>query len=224
MKADELRRRLHYYSRSEEKASSLTHAAGILFSSLGLSLLLIATVRQGDPWRIVSCSVYGTSLLLFYCFSTIYHSLQRPHLKYLFRILDHASIYLVIAGTYTPFALVSLRGAWGWTLFGVVWGLAVAGIIFKVFMTHRLRVLGPVFYIAMGWLVIFAVKPLLQVLPLAGFWWLLAGGVIYTVGVLFYAIDKVPYNHAIWHVFVLAGSACHFLAVYWYVVPVDMPF
>ena len=119
---------------------------------------------------------------------------------------------------------MSLRGAWGWTLFGVVWGLAVAGIIFKVFMTHRLRVLGPVFYIAMGWLVIFAVKPLLQILPLAGFWWLLAGGVIYAVGVLFYAIDKVPYNHAIWHVFVLAGSACHFLAVYWYVVPVDMPF
>jgi hemolysin III len=130
----------------------------------------------------------------------------------------------VIAGTYTPFALVSLRGAWGWSLFGVVWGLAVAGIIFKVFMTHRLRVLGPIFYIAMGWLVIFAAKPLLQVLPIHGFWWLVAGGVVYTVGVLFYAIDKIPYNHTIWHIFVLVGSACHFLAVYLYVVPVDMSF
>lgn len=161
-------------------------------------------------------------MLLFYSFSTIYHSVQRPQVKYLFRILDHASIYLVIAGTYTPFALVTLRGAWGWSIFGVVWELAIAGVVFKTFMTHRLRILGPIFYIAMGWLIVIAIKPLLDALPMAGLWWLIAGGLIYTVGVLFYAIDKIPYNHTIWHVFVLVASACHFFAVYWYVVPVSL--
>jgi len=219
MHSDEILKRLHFYSKAEEKANSLTHAAGMLLSIAGLSLLVIASARQGDPWRIVSSAVYGTSLLLSFSFSTIYHTVQRPHAKYVFRILDHASIYLLIAGTYTPFALVSLRGAWGWSMFGVIWGLAVIGVIFKFFMTHRLRVLGPILYIAMGWLVVIAIKPLLAVLPLAGFWWLVAGGVVYTVGVLFYAIDKIPYNHTIWHLFVLAASICHFVAVYWYVVP-----
>jgi len=221
MHDEDISNKLHYYTQAEEKANSLTHAAGVLLSLFWLILLLMATMKQGDPWRIVSCTIYGSSLLLFYSFSTIYHSVQRPRVKYLFRILDHASIYLVIAGTYTPFALVTLRGAWGWSLFGVTWSLAIIGMIFKTFMTHRLRVLGPILYIAMGWLVVFVIKPLLDALPMAGFSWLLAGGLIYTVGVLFYAIDKIPYNHAVWHVFVLVASACHFLAVYWYVVPVS---
>jgi hemolysin III len=220
MHEEEINKRLHFYTQAEEKANSLTHAAGVVLSLGGLILLVTATAQQGDPRRLVSCTIYGVTLLLFYSFSTIYHSARRPRTKYLFRILDHVSIYLVIAGTYTPFALVTLQGAWGWSLFGVIWGLAIIGAVFKTFLTHRLRVLGPIFYIAMGWLVIIAVKPLLAVLPLAGFWWLVAGGVIYTVGVLFYAIEKIPYNHTIWHVFVLVASVCHYLAVYWYVVPV----
>lgn len=220
MHDEEISKRLHFYTRAEEKANSLTHAAGVVLSLGGLILLVAATVQQGEPWRIVSCTIYGISLLMFYSFSTIYHSVQRPQIKYVFRVLDHASIYLAIAGTYTPFALVTLHGAWGWSIFGVIWGLAFAGAVFKIFMTHRLRVLGPIFYIAMGWLVVIAIKPLLAALPMAGFWWLAAGGVIYTVGVLFYAIDKIPYNHTIWHIFVLVASTCHYLAVYWYVVPV----
>lgn len=220
MHEEEIRKRLHFYTQAEERANSLTHAAGVIMSFGGLVLLVTTTLQQGDTWRIVSCTIYGTTLFIFYCFSTIYHSVQRPQVKYVFRILDHASIYLVIAGTYTPFALVTLRGAWGWSIFGVIWGLACVGAIFKTFMTHRLRVLGPIFYILMGWLVVIAIKPLLAALPLAGVWWLVAGGVIYTVGVLFYAIDKIPYNHTIWHIFVLVASGCHYLAVYWYVVPV----
>ncbi len=220
MHKDELRQRLYPYSRGEELANSLSCGLGALLSLAGLVLLVVATAQQGDPWRILSCSIYGATLLLFYSISTLYHSIQRPRLKYLLRILDHIGIYLLIAGTYTPFALVLLRGAWGWSLFGVVWGLAAAGSLLKVFLTHRLLVLGPVIYLAMGWLVVVVLKPLLAVLPLAGFWWLVAGGLIYTLGVFFYAIDKIPYNHSIWHLFVLAGSGCHFWAVYRYVVPV----
>lgn len=219
MNLDELHRRLHQYSLKEEFATALSCWLGVLLSLVGLVLLVVITVQQGEVWRIVSCSIYGAILLLFYSISTLYHSIQRPRLKYLLRILDHIGIYLLIAGTYTPFALVPLRGAWGWSLFGVVWGLAAAGTLLKIFMTHRLQVLGPVLYVAMGWIVVLVLKPLLAVLPLAGFWWLLAGGLIYTLGVVFYAIDKIPYNHTIWHLFVLAGSFCHYWAIYFYVVP-----
>jgi len=211
--------RLVYYSEAEELANRLTHGFGALLSLAGLVVLIVAAGATGDPWRIVSCSIYGSVLTLFYLTSTIYHSVRPPGLRYLFRILDHAAIYLVIAGTYTPFTLVSLRGAWGWSLFGTVWGLAVGGVIFKIFMTHRLRILGPIFYIAMGWIAVIAFKPLLTVLTPAGMAWLVAGGVAYTAGVVFYAWNRLPFNHAIWHLFVLVGSACHYFSVLWYVLP-----
>jgi hemolysin III len=217
--ADLIHDRLVHYTEAEELANRLTHGFGALLSLAGLVVLVISAGSTGDPWRIVSCTVFGTVLTAFYVISTLYHSVRSPQIRYLFRILDHAGIYLVIAGTYTPFTLVSLRGAWGWSLFGTVWGLAVAGVIFKAFMTHRLRILAPALYIAMGWIAVIAFKPLLAALTPAGMAWLVAGGVAYTGGILFYALDRIPYNHAIWHVFVLIGSACHFFSILWYVVP-----
>jgi len=211
--------RLIPYTRREELANCITHAAAVIASLIGLILLIMVSSESGDPWRVVSCTVFGFSLLFFYSASTIYHSVRGDRIRYVFRILDHVGIYLLIAGTYTPIALVILRGPIGWWLFGVVWGLAVAGIIFKAFLTHRLKFLAPVFYIALGWLVIFAFEPLLESMPLAGVDLLIAGGVIYTVGILFYAIDQIPFNHAIWHLFVMAGSVCHFWAILRYVAP-----
>jgi len=215
-------KRLVYYSEKEELANRLTHGFGGILSLAGLVFLLVAAGRTGDPWRIVSVAIYGTGMITFYVVSTLYHSVKTPSVRYLFRILDHASIFLMIAGTYTPFTLVSLRGPWGWSLFGTVWGLAVAGMIFKVFMTHRLRIVAPLFYVALGWLVVIALKPLLASVPGPGVWWLIAGGVAYTVGVLFYALDRIPFNHAIWHLFVLAGSLCHYIAVLRYVIPMPV--
>jgi hemolysin III len=156
---------------------------------------------------------------VFYTISALYHSLRGERARYLFRILDHAGIYLVIAASYTPFTLVSLRAGSGWLLFGVVWALAIGGMVFKSLMTHRLRFLAPVFYLALGWLIVVDIDGLLRTVPAGGVAYLAAGGLAYTVGVLFYAIDRIPYNHAIWHLFVIAGSVCHYLAVLWYVVP-----
>lgn len=207
------------YSDKEEAANRLTSGLGALLSLIGLVVLLHRASLNGDPWRILSCSIYGGSLVIFYLLATIYHSVRTPKVRYVFRILDHATIFLVIAGTYTPYTLVTLRGPWGWSLFGVVWSLAIAGAIFKTFMVSRLRVLMPVLYIVMGWLMVIAIKPLMASLPLAGVVWLVAGGLFYTFGIIFYAIDKIPQNHAIWHIFVLAGSACHYFSVLWYVVP-----
>ena len=167
----------------------------------------------------VGACIYGFSMITFYCLSTLYHSVRRPYVRYLFRILDHASIYLMIAGSYTPFGLVTLRGPWGWTLLGVVWGLGTIGAGLKVFTTHRLPYLGPLLYIALGWVVVIAYRPLSAALAPNGVYLLFAGGVAYTLGVAFYLWDRLPYNHAIWHLFVLTGSACHFFAVYYYVTP-----
>jgi len=207
------------YSREEERANRFTHGVAALLCVPALVVMVLAAVRTADPYRIVSATIFITALTLFYVISTLYHSIRSPAVRYLFRILDHAGIYVVIAGTYTPFTLVTLRNGNGWTLFGVVWGLAAAGMVFKTFMTHRLRALAPVFYIALGWLVILDFDALLAGLAPGGFALLLAGGVTYTVGIVFYAIDRIPYNHAIWHLFVIAGSACHYLAVLWYVIP-----
>jgi hemolysin III len=211
--------RLEHYAPAEERLNRISHGLGVLLSLLATVMLMLDSVATSDPWRIVSCAVFSASLLIFYLSSTLYHTVQSDRLRYLFRILDHATIFVLIAGSYTPFTLVTLRGPWGWSLFGIVWGLAVAGVVLKVFMTHRLKILGPVIYICMGWLMIVAVNPLLAALPGAGFYWVLAGGIIYTAGVLVYAIKQIPYNHAIWHLFVLTGSFCHVHAVYWYVVP-----
>jgi hemolysin III len=207
------------YSEEEELANRLTHIFAAATSLVGIVFLVIAASRTGDPYRIVSSAIFCGSLSVFYVISTLYHTIRSPKSRYVFRVLDHAGIYLVIAGTYTPFTLVPLRESSGWALFGVVWGLAIAGAIFKSFMTHRLAFLAPVLYIALGWLIVVDLEGLLTLVPIKGVLWLVAGGLFYTVGIVFYAFDRIPYNHAIWHVFVIAGSLCHYLSILWYVVP-----
>ena len=203
------------YSEAEELANRLTHCVAALLSIVGLVILLVAASRTGDPYRIVSAAVFTSVLCIFYIISTLYHTFRNPRVRYIFRILDHAGIFLVIAASYTPFTLVSLREGNGWALFGVVWGLAVVGVVFKTFMTHRLAFLAPVLYIALGWLIVVDLEGLLSMVPIKGVLWLFAGGLCYTVGIVFYAIDRIPYNHAIWHLFVVAGSLCHYLSILW---------
>ncbi|MFI5166087.1 MAG: hemolysin III family protein [Thermoanaerobaculales bacterium] len=207
------------YTLGEEIAHSITHGVGALASIAGLVVLVVSASLHGNAWHIVSCSIFGTTLVLMYTASTLYHALPQPRAKRVFRVLDHSAIYLLIAGTYTPFTLVSLRGAWGWTLFGLVWAMAIPGIVFKALALGRLRVLSVVFYLAMGWLVVVAARPLVHAVPRPGLMLIAAGGLAYTVGVVFFAWKRMPYHHMIWHLFVLAGSALHFLAILLYVVP-----
>jgi hemolysin III len=203
----------------EEAINALTHGLGAVLALGGLAVLVVMAARHGDAWHIVSCSIYGTTLVLLFTSSTLYHSFRSERGKHICRIIDHSSIYLLIAGTYTPFLLVNLRGRWGWSLFGVIWGLALAGIIFQIFFVHRFRLAQTLIYLAMGWLVVIAVKPLFAHVPRAGLWWLLLGGLCYTGGAVFYLWKKLPYHHAVWHLFVLAGSVCHYFAILFYVLP-----
>jgi len=207
------------YSLSEEIASSVTHGIGVLLALAALSVLVVYAVLRGTAWHVVSCAVYGTTLVLMFAASTLYHSLPWPRSKAILKIIDHSAIYLLIAGTYTPFLLVSLRGPWGWSLFGVVWGLALIGVGFKVFFAGRFKLISTLVYVGMGWMVVVAIKPLCQSLPLGGLLWLVAGGLFYTFGTIFYLWRRLPYNHAIWHAFVFAGSLCHFFSVILYVIP-----
>jgi hemolysin III len=202
----------------EELANSITHGVGAALSVAGFLVLVAIAALRGTTSHVVSCAVFGASLVLLYLSSTIYHALTNGPAKRVFRILDHASIYVLIAGSYTPFTLVTLRGVWGWALFGTVWTLAVLGIVFKCFFTGRLHALSTAVYILMGWMAMVAIRPLWQALPWQGFFLLLAGGLFYTLGVTFFTWRR-KYAHAIWHLFVLAGSVCHFLAVYRYVLP-----
>ncbi|OGA97371.1 MAG: hemolysin III [Burkholderiales bacterium RIFCSPHIGHO2_12_FULL_61_11] len=200
-----------------ERFNSISHLLGAALAVAGSSLLIVLAARLGDPWKIVSFSVYGSMLVVLYVFSTLYHSV-RGRAKDVLRKFDHCSIYLLIAGSYTPFALVSLRGAWGWSLLGVVWGLGLFGILQEIWLAKGARVLSLVIYVLMGWLALVAVSPLWQALTPAGFAWLAAGGVFYTVGIFFYATDhKLRHGHGLWHLFVLAGSICHFFTVLLYV-------
>lgn len=217
----DIHERLITYSEGEELANRLTHGLATLVSLPALVVLIVAAARTGDPFRVVGCTVFGVSVTAFFLVSTFYHSVRSPKVRYVFRILDHSFIYLVIAGTYTPFTLVLLRPAKGWWLFGIVWFLAVAGIIFKAFATHRLRFLAPALYIVLGWLVVVDLEGLLTLVPPAGVKLLVAGGLAYTFGIIFYAIDKIPFNHAIWHLFVIAGSTFHYFAVLRAVVPLN---
>ncbi len=207
------------YTAREELANSITHGIGMALSLAGLALLTTFSRLNGDAWLVVSTTIFGATLVALYTTPTLYNSFRSVELKQLLRKFDHAAIFLLIAGTYTPFVLVTLRGPWGWTLFGVVWGLAAVGITLKFWFTGRYRLLSTLIYIAMGWLVLFVLRPLLAVLPLPGFWLLLAGGFCYTGGAAFYLWKRLPYNHAIWHLWVLAGSACHWAAVFFYVIP-----
>jgi hemolysin III len=198
---------------AEELANSLTHGVGLGLSIAGFIVLVVLAAMSGSAWRILSCAVYGTTLICLYTASTLYHSIHSRRLQRVLKICDHSAIYLLIAGTYTPFLLVNLRGSWGWSLFAVIWGLAMAGILFKVWFVEHFSVLSTVVYLLMDWLALLAVKPMLLRLPHSGLLWLRVGGVLYTLGVVFYAWKKVPYNHAIWHSFVIAGSTCHYFAV-----------
>jgi hemolysin III len=200
-----------------ELFNSITHLMGTVLAAAGAAVLVVLAARLGDPWKIVSFSIYGVMLLALYTLSTLYHS-TRGKAKRVFQKLDYCSIYLLIAGTYTPFTLVTLRGAWGWSLFGVIWGLAALGIAQEAWLGKGARILSLVIYILMGWLSVIAVKPLLAALTPAGFAWLAAGGLFYTGGIIFYALDeKLRHGHGIWHLFVLAGSASHYLAILLYV-------
>lgn len=207
------------YSLGEEIAHSVTHGLGVLASIVGLCVLVVFAALHGGAVEIVASAVFGGTLILLYTASTLYHSIPLPATKSVLRVIDHASIYLLIAGTYTPFTLITLEGVWGWSLFGTVWGLAAVGVGFKLFTTGRFERLSLLVYIAMGWCGVVATQPLLDTLAPAGLWLLLAGGLAYTGGVVFYAMESLRYHHAIWHLFVLAGSVLHYFAVLLYVLP-----
>ena len=199
-------------------ANAITHGIGAAFAVAG-AVYLIAASARGTPWLIVSCSVFSTTLVLVYLCSTLYHSLVRTGARHVFQVLDHSAIYLLIAGTYTPFTLISLRGPVGWALFGVEWTLAVAGVIFKSLAVGRLAVASALVYLFQGWFIVFAARPLLHAIGWHGIAWLGAGGLAYTLGVVFFALDRLRYFHATWHLFVLAGSVAHYFAILFYVVP-----
>ena len=203
----------------EELANALSHGLGVGLSIAGLVLLVVRAALYGDAWQVVSFAIYGASLIILYLASTLYHSFHNPKVKRFLRMVDHSAIYLLIAGTYTPFVLVTLRGPWGWSLFGTIWGLALLGILFKAIFGHRYELVSTIFYLLMGWVVVIALKPLLSSLDMWGFVLLLAGGLAYSLGVIFFVWERLPYNHAIWHGFVLTGSAFHFLAVFLHVAP-----
>ncbi|MBI5429465.1 MAG: hemolysin III family protein [Nitrosomonadales bacterium] len=201
-----------------EKFNAITHLVGALLALAGSVMLIVLAVQDGDPWKVVSVSIYGATLVSLYSFSALYHSL-RGRAKNILRELDHHGIYLLIAGTYTPFCLVTLRGPWGWSLFGVVWGLAVLGSLQELRWKDSARILSVVIYIVMGWAALAAIVQLFQALGAAGFAWLLAGGLFYTTGIVFYVLDtRLTHAHGIWHLFVLAGSASHYVAILYYVL------
>ncbi|MGE5470186.1 MAG: PAQR family membrane homeostasis protein TrhA [Bacteroidota bacterium] len=201
-----------------ERFNAWTHLIGALLAVAGAAWLVVAALSSGDGWKMFSISIYGTTLVLLYSISTVYHSV-RGRIKAVLRKLDHLSIYLLIAGSYTPFCLISLRGPWGWSLFGIVWTLALVGMLQEIKPRSEARLLSLVIYAVMGWIVIVAVKPLLANLGLAGFLWLAAGGVFYTVGIVFFAFDeRFRHWHGIWHLFVIAGSLLHFIAILRYVI------
>ena len=197
----------------EELLNALTHGVGAVVALAAGAVLITLASIYGDRWAVIGASVYSGSLLLLYLASTLYHAVSHEPTKTRLKVFDHCMIYVLIAGTYTPFTLTSLRGPWGWTLFGLIWGLAIGGIIFKLNYTGRFRWLSTGIYLAMGWLVVIAIEPLMKALPHGAFAWLMAGGIAYTAGTIFYMSRRLPFAHAIWHAFVLAGSVCHFAAV-----------
>ena len=197
----------------EEIANSITHGLGVCLSIIGTIFLLIHTTENGDPWRIIGFIIYGASLTILYLCSTIYHSLKHSRAKAIFRRLDHSAIYLLIAGTYTPVILISLRTTWVIYLLPVVWAMAIIGVYIKIFYIHRYERLTLAYYIIMGWMALIAAKPLFNSIPIESFVWIILGGVAYTTGVIFYTWNRLPFNHTIWHGFVLAGSFSHFMGM-----------
>jgi len=213
-------KKITFYEKKEEKLNVISHGIGLILSIVALVLLVVYANIYGSTWHIVSFSIYGASLIVLYSASTLYHYVQSPKLRYRLNIFDHAAIYILIAGTYTPFALVVLKGWVGWTIFGVSWGMAISGVVLKLFYTGKYDKISTIAYVLMGWLVIFAIKPLVTNFSFEGLMWLLSGGLFYTFGALLYSIKRIKYNHAIFHIFVLLGSFSHFIAVFFYVLPI----
>jgi hemolysin III len=207
------------YSTGEEIANSITHGLGVVLSIAGLAVLAAFASLHGTVWHVVSSCIYGATQILLYTASTLYHSIPLPRAKAVLRIFDHSAIFLLIAGTYTPFALVNLRGPWGWSLLAVVWTLALAGIAMQGILIRQKALVTALPYVGMGWVAIIGIKPMLDAVAPGGLALLLAGGLAYTLGVFFYVWRRLPYHHAIWHLFVLAGSAFHYFAVLFYVIP-----
>jgi len=210
---------LPYYPRHEEIASSVMHGIGIVLAIVGLTVLVGFAARHGNVWHVVGCSTFGAALIVCFTTSTLYHSIQAERIKHTLRVFDHSAIFLLIAGTYTPFMVVNLSGPWGWSLLAVIWTLAVAGIALRLLLKGRLHGLVVATYLAMGWAIVVAIKPMLKHVAMGGLILLAAGGLAYTAGVIFYKWRRLPYNHAIWHAFVMAGAAMHFFAVLFYVIP-----
>jgi hemolysin III len=208
----------HVYTRREELANAITHGIGTILSIAGLVLLIVYASREGTAWHVVSFTIFGVTMLLLYTASTLVHSFPEGKAKDLFETFDHSCIYLFIAGTYTPLLLVTLRSPLGWTMFGIVWGLAIAGVTFKAFFTKKFLVLSTLFYVMMGWLIVFIWQPLQELLMPGGLRLLIIGGLLYTVGSVFYIWRGFPYHHAVWHLFVIAGSVMHFFAILLYVL------
>jgi len=215
MKIDDIK----YYDSKEEKINVISHAIGLILSIVALVLLVVYSSLYGNVWHITSFAIFGASLIVLYAASTAYHYSQNPKLRSRLNIFDHAAIYVLIAGTYTPFTLVILKGWVGWTIFGISWGLALTGVVLKLFYTGKYDKISTIAYVLMGWVIIFALKPLINNFPLKGLLWLLAGGIFYTIGAILYSFKKLKYNHAVFHIFVLLGSFCHFMAVFFYVLP-----
>ena len=203
----------------EELPNALTHGFGLLCSILGFLVLLAVTLIRGGKWQIISCAIYGVTLICVYAASTLYHGVSSPRWKKGFLLFDHCAIYLLIAGTYTPFLLVNLRGGWGWPMFGVIWGIAVSGVLFKILFADRFPILSVALYLGMGWLGIIAAKEVYVHVPSIGLVWIFAGALAYSVGVIFYACKKIPHHHVIWHLLVMAGSGCHYIAILYSVFP-----
>ena len=208
-----------YYERKEEQINVISHAIGLVLSIIALVFLVVYAVRYGTATHVVSFSIYGTSLIVLYSASTFYHYSKSPKLRSRLNIFDHAAIYVLIAGTYTPFTLVVLKGWVGWTIFGVSWGLAIIGIVLKLFYTGKYDKISTIANVLMGWLMINAIKTLIDNLSFNGLIWILFGGIFYTLGALLYMVRSLKFNHAIFHIFVLLGSFCHFMAVFYYVLP-----
>lgn len=213
---------IKHYSAAEERINILSHVLGFVLSVVALVLLVRHASINGDVWHVVSFSVFGVSLMILYAASTVYHSARNIQFRRKMRIVDHASIYILIAGTYTPFTLVTLNGFSGWMIFGITWGMAVVGIVLKLFYTGKYDAVSTLMYVFMGWIIVFAIEPLIDNLSSDGLFWLVAGGMAYTTGAILYSIKKIKFNHAIFHVFVLVGSFCHFVSVYFYILPGDI--
>ncbi|MCP9199783.1 hemolysin III family protein [Gramella sp. GC03-9] len=214
----------HFYPPAEERFNIISHGIGFVLSILALILLILKADRLGDVEHLVSFTIFGASMVLVYAASTFYHSAKSKRLRIRLNILDHASIYFLIAGTYTPFAIITLAGTRGWTILAIVWSMAIIGAIFKIFYAGRFQLFSTIMYVVMGWIIVFAIKPLAESLSPSGLYWLIGGGISYTIGAILFMQNKIPFNHAVFHIFVLLGTFAHFVCIYYFLLPPEAAF